>query len=107
MERDFANKFYGSPEWKTTRELYRKTVGGLCEICEANGLIVPGEIVHHKVHLNKFNIDDPKITLDFSNLMLVCRDCHARLHSSDPDSATGRRYIIGEDGSVIILDNKK
>lgn len=98
MAREFAEHFYNSTEWKKTRELYAKKVGGLCERCWEQGIVTPGEIVHHKIHINPANIDDPHITLDFGNLQLVCRDCHAKIHAG----IEARRYEIAPDGSVKI-----
>lgn len=96
MAREFAGNFYKTKDWKNLRELYMKTAGGICEICWQNGLIVPGTIVHHKIHLTPENINDTNVTLNMDNLQLVCRDCHAMLHKD------GKRYRILEDGSVII-----
>ena len=98
MAREFAGNFYKTKQWKKTREEYARSVGGLCEICWQNGLVKSGEIVHHKIHLNESNIKDPKITLAFENLQLVCRDCHAMLHKD----SVGRRYRIEQDGSIVL-----
>ena len=92
--RDFAKGFYLSSAWEAARSAYRKQAGGLCEVCAAKGLIVPGEIVHHKIHLTPGNITNPDITLSFENLQLVCRDCHAEIHKRK------KRYTVGEDGRV-------
>lgn len=96
--KEFATSFYTSRAWADTRRAYRKSVGGLCERCLANGRIVPGEIVHHKIHLTPDNINDPTITLSFENLELVCRDCHAAIHK-----AREQRYKVDKFGSVTIL----
>lgn len=61
---------------------------GMCERCFERGRVVPAEIVHHRVHLTPMNIGDPEVTLSFSNLMRVCRDCHAEIHY--PDDYTPR-----------------
>ena len=60
----------------------------------AKGIVRPGEIVHHKAHITPQNINDPSITLDWSNLMLVCRDCHGELH------AQGKRYTVDAMGRI-------
>ena len=99
MAREFAKSFYKTPQWKKTRDLYAKSVGNICEICWANGQIKAGEIVHHKIHLDETNINNPGVTLAWSNLQLVCRDCHAMLHKKEEDS---RRYRVEPDGTVII-----
>ena len=90
---DFAKQFYSSPAWKQCRKAYRKSVGGLCERCLANGLYTPGEIVHHKIYITPSNITRPEIVLDWNNLELLCRDCHALEHG-------GKRYKIDGDGNV-------
>ena len=96
MSRDFARKFYSSQAWVDCREAYKKSVGGLCERCAEKGLVEPGEIVHHKIHLTPENINDTEYTLDWNNLELVCRACHATEHG-----ARKKRYIVNENGEVI------
>ena len=98
MAREFAGNFYKTKDWKKVRDLYREKAGGLCEICWANGLIVPGVIVHHKIHLDETNIKNPAISLGMDNLQLVCRNCHAEIHGKHGE----RRYIVNKDGSVNI-----
>lgn len=93
--KDFAAGFYKSQAWKRTRAAYTKVQGGLCEECLANGIITPGEIVHHRKPLTPLNINDPTITLDWSNLQLVCRECHAKAHG-----AHEHRYKVDEWGRV-------
>lgn len=80
-----------------TRKAYTKSVGGLCEECMKRGVYKAGEIVHHKTHLTPDNIDDPNITLNWNNLELVCRDCHAKIHDKKK-----RRYKLDDLGRVII-----
>ena len=94
--REFATKFYKSQAWKNTREAYAKYRKHLCEDCLAKGLYTPGEIVHHIVNLTPENINDPNVTLNFDNLRLVCRKCHAEEHKHRE-----RRYVIDELGNVI------
>ena len=58
------------------------------------GDIKAGDTVHHKIHLTPKNINDPNITLNWDNLMLLCRDCHAEVHSR------AKRYTVDKDGRV-------
>lgn len=92
--------FYKTAAWLKCREAYIKSVGGLCERCLAEGKIVPGYIVHHKIHLNSFNVTDPSITLNWDNLEYVCHSCHNAIHFGEKAE---KRYSIGNDGSVNIL----
>jgi 5-methylcytosine-specific restriction endonuclease McrA len=92
----YAESFYKSKQWQDTRNAYASSVGGLCEMCKANGLYNAGEIVHHIVHITPQNINDPNVTLDWNNLMLVCRECHAKIHTETP-----KRYVVDAWGRVI------
>ena len=94
--KDFAKAFYNSQAWKQTSKAYAKSKRNLCEICAAQGLITPCEIVHHKVFLTPNNINDTSITLDWNNLQAVCREHHAAIHGKRK-----RRYKIDEYGRVI------
>ena len=86
--------FYGTRAWADCRKAYRESVGGLCEECLKNGVIKPGEIVHHKIHVGPETLDKPEVLLSWDNLQLVCRDCHARLHG-------GKRWKVMQDGTVV------
>lgn len=94
--KEFAKQFYTGKAWANCRRAYRKSVGGLCERCAAEGLSVPGEIVHHKIEITPANINDPAVTLSWSNLCLLCRECHAKAHG-----ARERRYTVDAMGRVV------
>lgn len=93
---DYAKGLYKSKAWQRCRAAYIKSVGGLCERCLANGLYVPGEIVHHKIYISPANISNPEITLNFNNLELLCRDCHGKEHKTNE-----KRYKVDELGRVV------
>jgi len=90
----WAETFYNSPAWKQTRRAYSKSVVHLCERCGR-----PGVIVHHKIPLTPENVTDPDITLNWKNLQLLCRDCHAQVHKPE------KRYKVDELGRVITWDD--
>ena len=94
-DRTWAKQFYGSRAWQDCRKAYAKSVGGLCESCLARGLVVPGVQVHHKTPITPDNIGNPDVTLNWDNLMLLCKACHDAQH-------TQRRYAVGPDGELII-----
>ena len=95
--KEWAASFYKSKAWQTCRAAYLEQQGGLCEDCLAKGIYTPAEIVHHIVELTPENINDPEISLSFSNLKAVCRECHAVEHG-----ARQRRYKLDELGRVIM-----
>lgn len=95
MMKQYALPFYSGAAWQSTRRAYAKSKGGLCERCLEKGIIKPGEVVHHKVHISPANIDDPEITLSWDNLQLLCRECHADIHTRKK-----RRWRVDETGRV-------
>lgn len=104
MSQPYARAFYSSIQWQECREAYARSKKYLCEDCLAKGLYTPGEIVHHVINLTPENINDPNVTLNFDNLRLVCRKCHAEEHKHRE-----RRYVIDELGNVItkVAENGK
>lgn len=97
--RSINQEFYHSKAWSDCRNAYIAQ-HPLCERCEAKGLIVPAEIVHHKIHLTEDNYRDPSIALNFDNLESVCRDCHNKEHFGDK---TPRRWKF-VDGTLVVED---
>lgn len=95
---EFAKQFYKSQSWKTTRAAVFSARKGLCDLCLKQGLYVPAEIVHHKVPLTPENIGDPNVTLNWDNLQLLCRECHARMHDQKK-----RRYKFDLYGRLQLL----
>lgn len=77
-----VKEFYHSSAWSATREAYKRSVGGLCERCLRNGLISAGVEVHHKERLTPDNVNDPRISLSWDNLELLCASCHDAVHSA-------------------------
>lgn len=102
MAREFASKFYKSKAWKQARQAYFTMRHGLCERCLENGRYVPGEIVHHKIHLTPSNINNPVISLGFNNLELLCRECHAKEHSGAPSFEP--RVQFDGDGNLLPIE---
>ena len=102
MAREFAKGFYNSKQWKQCRAAYikyRQSVdGGMCETCHQK----PGYIVHHKTELSPDNINNPDITLSFSNLKYDVHVCHNKENPKEDNSETVRnRYTFTADGDVI------
>ncbi len=78
MAKKFAKWLYDSKEWAQVREGVLSRDKYVCQICGR-----PAQEVHHIVHLSKLNIYDPNITLNPSNLISLCRECHCNQHHKD------------------------
>ena len=101
MAQEFSHRFYKTGAWRECRNAYAAYRGHLCEQCLRRNVLSYGEIVHHKIELTPDNIDDPEVTLNWNNLELLCRQCHAEVHDK---RKRHRRYTIGPDGEIIITD---
>jgi 5-methylcytosine-specific restriction endonuclease McrA len=98
MARDFAKQFYNSTRWLKVRQAVLSKKHGICERC---GKAFPSKelIVHHRIHLDENNINDPNITLNQDNLELLCHNCHAATHSKNDDM--NRNMTFDENGNII------
>ncbi len=70
---------------------------GMCERCFQMGELNAADTVHHIVHLNPTNINDPHYTLAYSNFMRVCRDCHAAIHAGSGNPCV----VFSDDGRIV------
>ena len=66
------------------------------------GIINPGSKeqpleVHHKKPITDENINDPKITLNWDNMELLCKQCH-----DEERKIREKRWKIGPNGKVIL-----
>jgi 5-methylcytosine-specific restriction endonuclease McrA len=95
--KDFAKSFYKSKAWQAVREAAMKRDARLCVDCLAEGRYTPAEEVHHIEELTPENIHDPSVTLNMSNLVSLCRECHKKRHG-----ARTHRYEVDEFGRVTI-----
>jgi 5-methylcytosine-specific restriction endonuclease McrA len=95
MAQETIQDFYWTNEWKHCRKAYTKSKRGLCEECLKKGIINPGVIVHHKIHVSPESLRDPDVLFSFDNLELLCREHHAEKHKRL------KRWKIDETGKVI------
>ncbi len=70
-----GQKFYDSGAWRRCRRAFIEYKFGICNRCSN-----AGEIVHHRIHIDANNINNPAITLNFDNLELLCNKCHQTHH---------------------------
>ena len=72
--------FYKSAAWKRVRGKVWDRAHGLCERCADKGEGKPAEVVHHRIPLNDFNVEDPDIALNPDRLVALCHGCHTEVH---------------------------
>lgn len=88
-----THQFYTSDEWRDVREILLLDRHMTCEVCHKLIHKKYKAIGHHKIELNMSNLNDPTITLNLDNLMLVCNKCHNILHNRF-GSKTQHRYLV-------------
>lgn len=101
MAKEFSRAFYNSATWKNCKEEYLRSKGYLCERCLKQGKITPAKIVHHKIHLNPNNINNPEVAIGFNNLEALCQDCHNKEHFK---GKVERRCKFDEFGRLIVIE---
>lgn len=113
MAKEFARAFYSSKKWQDCRNGYAAYRSHLCENCLKRGIYKPGEIVHHKIEISPKTIDRPEIALNWDNLELLCRECHAAEHGQTfaqinerkrARRDANRRFKVGENGKICAVD---
>lgn len=63
------------------------------------GIYKPGEIVHHRIEIDPITINNPEVALNWNNLELLCRECHAEAHDK---RSKDRRYTVDADGKIFL-----
>ena len=97
--KEWAVSFYKSQAWKSIRQTAITRDAYLCQDCLAKGRYTPAEEVHHITELTPQNITDPEISLNLSNLVSLCRECHRARH----EKREPRRFSVDEFGHVKIF----
>ena len=94
----WAEQFYNSDAWRSCRDSFLKSKGGLCERCSTPYDPIVAKIAHHKTYLTKQNINDPNVALSWDNLEALCQDCHNKEHHRNDKK---RRYMFDEEGNLV------
>ena len=97
-----VESFYTSWTWRRCRKAFAESRRNLCERCLKKGIIEPGAKdrpleVHHKIPLTPENVTNPKISLNWDNLELLCKTCH-----DEERERKAKRWKVMEDGRVIV-----
>lgn len=89
------HQFYTSKEWKDVRQILIDTRERICECC--GKLIYENYdcVGHHKIELDMLNVNDPMVSLNLDNLMLVCTRCHNSIHNRFGSKTTHRYLVYG------------
>ena len=77
-DRDPAVRRRYGRAWKRIRDRYVQE-HPLCELCQAEGRLVPTQEVHHKLPLSEGG------THARENLIALCQSCHSKIHAERGD----------------------
>ncbi|NMK38210.1 HNH endonuclease [Megasphaera elsdenii] len=102
MSHGKLHNFYCSAKWTKLADLYRKSHFYICEKCGAPNSFE----VHHVKELDTINVDDPTVSLNTDNLILLCHDCHNRIHHRFTSKQSKREYRYDKYGHVVSVDNE-
>lgn len=95
MAQSWAKTFYNSKAWIRVRHEVLRRDHYTCCNCYARA-----SEVHHIIPLTVSNIDNANISLNPSNLISYCHDCHTKITmGNDGDIAAG--YVFNDEGQAI------
>jgi len=92
------DKFYNSVKWRRVSKTFLMSKHYVCERC--GGV---GEVAHHKIRLDRFNVRKPEIALSMDNLECLCLACHNAEHGN-AGSATAAGIGFDREGNIIKLN---
>ena len=98
--RQFKNlkSFYKSDEWLDFRAQIILERGPVCQMC-GRPIAASKQIhVHHLEELTEANINNPMISLNQDNVLLVCHDCHNKTHNR-----FGHGYVAPKQQAVYLV----
>ena len=96
MAQAFSKKFYDSKLWKDAREYVLKRDRYQCQDCK----VMAAEEVHHIKELTPDNINDPMVSINPSNLISLCYNCHKLRHRKSK-SIIKTDYEFDAEGNII------
>ncbi|HBV97767.1 MAG: hypothetical protein JL50_03000 [Peptococcaceae bacterium BICA1-7] len=86
--------FYASYAWQAFRLLIIAERGLKCECCHELVLKVKDITVHHKIELTPENVQDTSISLNPANVLIVCHECHNKVHNRFGYKPSKGVYIV-------------
>lgn len=87
MAKEYSKSFYNSKAWRKLSEYIRVSRDHTCEECGEFG-----DQVHHIIEITPENINDTSITLNESNLQLLCEECHNKKRKKEADVNNGLKF---------------
>jgi len=86
--------FYQSKQWLRLAKVVRLKYRGVCQSC-GNA----GKHVHHIIPITELNKNDPSVTLNIDNLILLCKACHSEIHQNS--ACVGKEYMFDKQGVLV------
>lgn len=84
------DKMFNDKRWPGIKAFVWQRDGGLCRVCKREGIeagvdggyIKSGFACHHVIPFEsaKSQAEMERLFLDVNNIILVCKDCHAKIH---------------------------
>ncbi len=69
--------FYASPSWQALRAAIIAERGARCQECRR---ITSDLQLHHIIELTPENVGDALVSLNPTNILVLCHDCHDKIH---------------------------
>jgi 5-methylcytosine-specific restriction endonuclease McrA len=90
------HKFYHSKNWLMVSKMKLLECNYTCNKCGKYG-----NHVHHKIPITDTNVGDTNITLSSDNLVVLCQECHNKVHGRGENKA-----VFDSSGNLIDYKTK-
>ena len=90
--RDLRRRGYNNSTWRKLRNTFLKE-HAICTDCISKGRITPAVDVHHIKSPFKDGEINWNLLLDYTNLVSLCKECHANRHNSENGHKTPEQII--------------
>lgn len=85
--RKVRQKAYNNPAWRKLRDTFIRE-HAVCADCISKGKITPSQDIHHIKSPFKNGEVNYNLLLDYTNLVALCKECHAARHNKEQGNRT-------------------
>lgn len=90
--RKVRQKAYNNTTWRKLRNTFLRE-HAVCADCISKGRVTPAQDVHHIKSPFKNGEINYNLLLDYTNLVSLCKECHAERHNKDQGNITIEEVI--------------
>ena len=103
--RKLRQQAYNNTAWRKLRDTFLKE-HAVCTDCIGKGRVTPAQDVHHIKSPFQNGSINYNLLLDYTNLVSLCKECHAARHNADQGHKSPEKIIEELDALFNSIDDK-